>query len=234
MAHRFRRAGCLASGTRLLWSHASLAEPVSTVSAPVIEAAAAGDSLGARLVAGDFDGDGIDDLAVAAPGDDTTASGAGAVFFVYGADGYAWSSATLYGLVDDEDPSTAPETKVTVWNDADGDGFGDPTTAAAYCSPPAGTARNGEDCDDHDPAVNPAAEDIPGDGIDQDCDGADRASPGDTGDVGAGQVGCGAPVNAGEDRAPAGCGCGRLAGFSVLPMVPMMAWARRRRRGADR
>lgn len=40
--------------------------------------------------------------------------------------------------------------------DADGDGFDE-----------------GDDCDDEDADINPGAEDVPGDGIDQDCDGAD-------------------------------------------------------------
>jgi len=63
--------------------------------------------------------------------------------------------------------------------DTDGDGFGDedadPTNA---CDRPgeAWAADGGLDCDDTDPEINPDAEEIPGDGIDQNCDGFDAAT----------------------------------------------------------
>ena len=50
------------------------------------------------------------------------------------------------------------------YSDDDGDGFGDDAT----CDP------NWIDCDDNDPASYPGAFDVCNDGIDQDCDGADR------------------------------------------------------------
>ena len=53
--------------------------------------------------------------------------------------------------------------------DADGDGFGDPDRALEGCD---GSATdNGEDCDDGDAAVHPDADEVCGDGLDNDCDG---------------------------------------------------------------
>ena len=54
--------------------------------------------------------------------------------------------------------------------DGDGDGFGDPAVGEVACAQPADHVLDAGDCDDDDPAVNPAADEIC-DGIDNDCDG---------------------------------------------------------------
>ena len=77
------------------------------------------------------------------------------------------------GLIDEDDSADAP----SWWPDADGDGYGDSTSASPACAAPSGslTAGGETDCDDADPEVFPGAEDSCGDGIDADCDGADIA-----------------------------------------------------------
>jgi hypothetical protein len=62
--------------------------------------------------------------------------------------------------------------------DADGDGYTDPDDVVTGCDPPAGYAETSDlvDCDDDDDGTHPGANDIPDDGIDQDCDGADAQS----------------------------------------------------------
>lgn len=59
------------------------------------------------------------------------------------------------------------------FQDGDGDGFGDESGAtrisANLACTDAGTSANADDCDDTDPGINPAAYDIPGNGIDEDC-----------------------------------------------------------------
>ncbi len=69
------------------------------------------------------------------------------------------------GIVDDDGMNSR-----TFFRDGDGDGFGDETEpTVSACAPPEGFASNPGDCDDADPAMNPAAEDLC-DGRDNDCD----------------------------------------------------------------
>ena len=61
----------------------------------------------------------------------------------------------------------------TYYADADGDNFGDAAAPLDTCLDqlPAGYAGNDLDCDDGNPLVNPDAQEIPDDGIDNDCNG---------------------------------------------------------------
>jgi hypothetical protein len=73
------------------------------------------------------------------------------------------------GTVDEDDAIDAP----TWYADDDGDGYGDEGDPTAACDQPTGYVGGGEDCDDTDPDSFPDALDTCGDGIDQDCSGAD-------------------------------------------------------------
>jgi hypothetical protein len=63
--------------------------------------------------------------------------------------------------------------------DADGDGYGDPNDYVYECLYPSneslviGRVTNSLDCDDNDPSIHPEAEEIPGNAIDENCDGVD-------------------------------------------------------------
>lgn len=60
----------------------------------------------------------------------------------------------------------------TIFRDFDGDGYGDPNFTITTCEAiPPGYVLNGGDCDDSNAAVNPGAEEICDDGIDNNCDG---------------------------------------------------------------
>jgi len=61
----------------------------------------------------------------------------------------------------------------TFYADADNDGFGDINVSITNCSAPVGYVANSLDCDDTNDLINPNATDIPGNGIDEDCSGAD-------------------------------------------------------------
>ena len=62
-------------------------------------------------------------------------------------------------------------TLVESWyQDADGDGYGDPGVLVPSCAAPAGFVSNGDDCDDQRGTIFPGAQEIC-DGRDDDCDG---------------------------------------------------------------
>ena len=76
-------------------------------------------------------------------------------------------------LVDDADASLDPTSASTWYTDADGDPYGDDTTAQLACDAPAGTVAVAGDCDDADAAYNPgAAEADCADPADYNCDGS--------------------------------------------------------------
>jgi hypothetical protein len=66
-----------------------------------------------------------------------------------------------------------------LFQDADGDGYGDPAVSREACDPGDGWVDDDTDCDDADPAVHPGAEERTA-GLDEDCDGLlDERTPGD-------------------------------------------------------
>jgi len=88
------------------------------------------------------------------------------------------------GLADAADPGVNPLSWASWWPDIDGDGYGDDLVIPVFaCTPPADGnpwVADGTDCDDLDPAVNPAASEVCDAGdVDEDCDGlSDDADPG--------------------------------------------------------
>ena len=74
-------------------------------------------------------------------------------------------------LADDGDPGVVDPD--VLYPDADSDGYGATGTPVVTCEPREGFGLDDQDCDDRDPDVNPGADEIWYDGVDQDCDDAD-------------------------------------------------------------
>ena len=130
------------------------------------------------------------------------------------------------GITDDDSAVDAS----TWYADTDGDGYGDAGSTRAACEQPADTVADASDCDDTDPEAYPGAEELEGDGIDQDCDGADAPSDSD-GD------GADAPSDTdGEGKGEGGekgGGCATASGSgstAVLGLLALGGVLRRRRR----
>jgi hypothetical protein len=61
-------------------------------------------------------------------------------------------------------------TQQTYYRDADGDGFGDPAVSVQACTAPAGYVDKAGDCNDGQALAWTGATEVPGDGVDNDCD----------------------------------------------------------------
>jgi hypothetical protein len=61
-------------------------------------------------------------------------------------------------------------TQQTYYRDADGDGFGDPAVSIQACTAAAGYVANAGDCNDGQALAWSGATEVPGDGVDNDCD----------------------------------------------------------------
>ena len=76
--------------------------------------------------------------------------------------------------------AVAPDDRpaVTAYTDGDNDGYGDINSPVdATCGMPSGAVLNSLDCDDTNPTINPDAEEICDDGIDNNCSGEDSVKP---------------------------------------------------------
>jgi hypothetical protein len=68
--------------------------------------------------------------------------------------------------------TTSTAAQVTYYQDYDKDGYGNPAVKVTACAPPVGCVINNTDCNDRNANINPGKAEVPGNGIDDDCDGA--------------------------------------------------------------
>lgn len=104
------------------------------------------------------------------------------------------------GSTGSQDTGTAAVT-IKCWWDADSDKFGNINVPGTFegTECPVGYADNGDDCDEGNAAINPDADEVCGDGVDNDCVDGDEVCAEDTGgDTGTDDTG-GDGVDADED-----------------------------------
>jgi len=75
------------------------------------------------------------------------------------------------GSADDGDPDVDTTTLSDWYLDTDGDGYGDSEVTVTQCNAPSGYVALDNDCDEDDIEINPGAEEICEDGVDNNCDG---------------------------------------------------------------
>jgi hypothetical protein len=78
----------------------------------------------------------------------------------------------LCNTIDDNCDGQIDEGVQTVYFiDNDGDTYGNPSVSILACTQPIGYTPDDTDCNDNDASINPGAEDLGGNGIDENCDG---------------------------------------------------------------
>ncbi len=136
------------------------------------------DITGTAVAAGDLDDDGFADAVVGSPS--------------------ATGGALASGVVNIHRGGNDPANLTTYFRDADGDGFGDASSSATFCSEVAGYVANDDDCNDA-PAGGasfyPAAPEACLGGVDFNCDG----QVGDVDHDGDGVTACGGDCNDADD-----------------------------------
>ena len=134
------------------------------------------DAVDAPTWYGDADGDGYVDLSISAVAceapEDHASDALGEDCDDADAAVFPGAEELCNEVDDDCDGEVDEDVLSTWWADADGDGYaGDAVSVEACEAPEDHLAEGGTDCDDEDAAVNPDAEEVCFNGVDDDCDG---------------------------------------------------------------